>query len=231
MNILAHRGYFDGPDPNSENRPESMARCLERGWGLETDIRQAPDGRFYISHDPVPITEENEAEAYCRLWRRYPYATIALNVKELGCETSLLTFLENAGVLNQLFLFDMELLETSAGSTARRLRQINPSVRLAARVSDRNESIDQALTIEEAEVIWIDEFDHLWIGESEFQELKAAGRQLYAISPEIHGFSHKQMRRRWHDFATWGIDGICTDHPVALDAYLRELDAMERSPL
>ena len=41
MNILAHRGYFDGPDPNSENRPESMARCLERGWGLETDIRQA----------------------------------------------------------------------------------------------------------------------------------------------------------------------------------------------
>ena len=227
MEILAHRGYLNGPDPGAENRLGSMERCLERGWGLETDLRVAPDGRFYISHDPAPITEANAAEACCGLWRRYPYATIALNLKELGYETELLAFLERAGVLDQLFLFDMELLEASPGSTARRFRSAHPAVRLAARVSDRDEPVDRALAIEEAKVIWIDEFDRLWIGEADLRRLKAAGRRLYAISPDIHGFSREQTRRRWREFSAWGVDGVCTDYPAELDEYLRGLDGRD----
>ena len=44
-------------------------------------------------------------------------------------------------------------------TTARRCRDLHPTIRLAARVSDRGESIERALGISVASVIWLDEFD------------------------------------------------------------------------
>jgi len=41
--------------------------------------------------------------------------------------------------------------------------------------------------------------------------VRAAGRLLYMISPEIHRFDLPTMRRRWQDFKAWGVDGVCTD--------------------
>lgn len=115
-------------------------------------------------------------------------------------------------VLNQVFLFDMELLETQVGQTAQLFRRLSPNIKLAARVSDRGEPIDRALSIESADIIWLDEFDSLWITEEDIFRLKSASKTIYAISPEIHGFSIKDVKNRWFDFYTWCVDGICTDY-------------------
>jgi len=221
MIVISHRGNLVGPRPSEENKKGSLEYCLARGWAVETDVRCGEDGRFYVSHDPTSVTEENEARGIFRSWKRYPDATIALNVKECGQEAELIHFLSQEGVIKQIFLFDMELVEDVPGRMAKIFRRASPSVRLAARVSDRNEPLDRALAIREAEVIWLDEFDHPWTRPEDVRRLKEAGKRVCAVSPDLHGFSLDVSRRRWEDFFLWGVDGICTDYPVLLDKSLQ----------
>jgi glycerophosphoryl diester phosphodiesterase len=219
--ILSHRGNIVGPCPSAENRLPTMDGALRFGWGLETDIRRDANGRFYISHDARPSAAGLLAEDFCTLFRANRRATIALNIKELGHEDSLIDFLKKEDVLGQVFLFDMELLERKPGKTARRFRDRHESVRLAARVSDRGESIEQALAIDAASVVWLDEFDGPWCTAKDVKRLKRAGRAVHAVSPDLHGRSFEATRARWMDFISWGVDGICTDYPAALDRLLR----------
>jgi glycerophosphoryl diester phosphodiesterase len=203
--ILSHRGNIVGPCPSAENRLPTVDAALRWQWGLETDIRRDPRGRFYISHDARPTAAGFVAEDFCALFRANPASTIALNIKELGYEAELLAFLEAQRVLDQVFLFDMELLETAPGETARRFRELNSRVRIAARVSDR------------------DEFTGPHFTEADVRQLQRAGRQVHAVSPDLHGATCETSRARWMDFIDWGVDGICTDYPAALDRLLRTL--------
>jgi glycerophosphoryl diester phosphodiesterase len=219
--ILSHRGNLVGPCPSAENRLPTVRAALECGWGVETDIRRAADGRFYISHDPRPTAHETPAEDFLALFRAYPGATIALNIKEVGDEGALLALLDRFGVAAQTFLFDMELIERHAGETARIFRAAHPTIRIAARISDRGETIDRALGIEEAGVIWLDEFDGPSFTGADVQRLKAAGRAVFAVSPDLHGRPAEECRRRWLEFLHWDVDGICTDYPAALAYVIR----------
>lgn len=218
--ILAHRGNVDGKVAAAENRPPAIAAALSRGWGLEIDIRRSADGRFYVSHDPSEHVDDLLADDVFALIAGAPTATVALNVKETGDEHSLLAFLERWNVIDRVFLFDMELVEPSPGGMARRFRELHPHVQLAARVSDRNESVERALSIDGAAHIWLDEFDGPWCTEGVVGRLRAAGRTVYAVSPELHGFPLEAARQRWRDFVAWGVDGICTDYAAELDSVL-----------
>ena len=224
--ILAHRGNIAGPG-TWENTVSSVRSALERGWGLETDIRRESEGKFYISHDRCARPAGRSADAFCSLFRQFPHATIALNLKETGDEADLIAYLEAQGVIDQVFLFDMELVEPIPGATARELRRLHPDVRLAARVSDRYEPAERALQIEAASVAWVDEFDSFWCTQSDIRRLKDAGRTVYAVSPELHAFPLGTVADRWRDFIHWGVDGICTDYPAALDDMLVELGHLE----
>ena len=75
--------------------------------------RRSPrsDDRFYCLARPAPWTEHSSADGVCDLARLFPGRTIALNVKELGYEDALLAYLDAQGVLDDVFLFDMELIE------------------------------------------------------------------------------------------------------------------------
>lgn len=220
MIIFSHRGNLNGPRPLEENTEHSLACSLSRGWGIETDIRWARDGRFYISHDPSSVTEKNEARLLSRSLSRWPTAQVALNVKECGHEVDLIHFLEREGLLSHVFLFDMELIEDVPGGMARKFRRLSSAIRLAARVSDRNEPLERALAIQEADVIWLDEFDSPWVQSEDVRRLKNAGKTIHAVSPDLHGFSLEMSRQRWNEIISWGVDGICTDYPAALEEVL-----------
>lgn len=213
--ILAHRGNTNGPHPGTENSAAAIRHALSQGFGIEIDIRRADNGRFYISHDPRPTADSTSADDVMRLLRAHPGAMAAINVKELGYEADLLRFLDAHGVLGQAFLFDMELIEPHAGETARQMRALHPRVRLAARVSDRGESIERALAIPSASVIWLDEFDGAWATEADVRRLKQSGRLVIAVSPELHGAGPEATGDRWADFMAWGVDGLCTDFASA----------------
>lgn len=218
--ILAHRGNTDGPSPNGENRLPAIRTALDRGWGLELDIRRAAGGHFYIAHDPQPSADATPADAVCRELRRHPRATVALNIKEPGDEAALVAFLHAQQVAGQVCLFDMELLEAIPGTTARTFHALCPDLAIAARVSDRGEPVSRALGIDAARTIWLDEFDGPWATGRDVARMKALGRAVYAVSPDLHGHGLRAARRRWLDFLDWGVDAICTDYPDALEALI-----------
>lgn len=218
--VLAHRGNLAGRSLRGENSRAAIGAALTRGFGIETDIRRASDGRFYIAHDPQPAADDALADDVFELLRAYPDRTVALNVKETGYEGALLDYLRDQRVLRQVFLFDMELIEPAPGQMAERFRSLDRDVRIAARVSDRGEPIERALTIRAASVIWLDEFDRAWATEADVRRLKQAGRIVHAVSPDLHGSSLDRSRARWAQFNAWGVDGICTDYPVELREYL-----------
>jgi glycerophosphoryl diester phosphodiesterase len=215
LKILAHRGNLNGIDHSTENSCAMIRASLEAGFGIETDIRRDASGELYISHDPAALTEDNNANAHAQLWAQFPDCEIALNVKELGYPEQLVEFLHRHQLIQQVFLFDFELLESTPGETAATIHAMDPGIRLAARVSDRyGESIEQAASITAASIIWLDEFDSLWVTADVVARLKDLARIVYAISPEIHGFSMAVTETRWRQFQDWGVDGICTDYPV-----------------
>ena len=173
-------------------------------------------GEFYISHDPHPRTPENSLARYTELFRQHPSAELAINVKELGYETALIELMNSGRLGKRSFYFDFELLEpASPGAAQRKIKSLpnGADVRLASRLSDRNETLSQCLAIP-AEIVWADEFDSLWLTEKEAGKVRESGRLLYLISPEIHGFDRAAMKRRWQDFKSWGVDGICTDYAL-----------------
>jgi glycerophosphoryl diester phosphodiesterase len=215
VKILAHRGNLTGIDHSTENSRAVIHASLAQGFGVETDIRRDASGVLYISHDPAELTADNDADKHAKCWAEYPECEVALNVKELGDPEQLVQFLHQHDLVQQVFLFDFELLEKTPGETAAKIHALDPAIRLAARVSDRyGESIDQAASITAASVIWLDEFDSLWVTAEVVHRLKELGRTIYAISPEIHGFSMAETETRWKQFQEWCVDGICTDYPV-----------------
>jgi glycerophosphoryl diester phosphodiesterase len=225
MVILAHRAYRNGADPARENRLPAFVECLQQGWGAEIDVRRNSCGGFYISHDVAPDGDRPDAGPFFQAIHQHASAPIALNVKELGYEAQLIRVLDSHGVVDRVFLFDMELIEPERGVTASLFRTLHPTIQIAARVSDRSEPIEAALANRVADVIWVDEFDRLWITEADVEGLKATGRTVYAISPEIHGFPLAATIERWRQFAAWGIDGICTDVPDQARSHLKAMRA------
>lgn len=217
IQILAHRANLNGPHSVRENSLEACARALDLGFGLETDLRRAPEGGFYISHDPAPPTPDNRLAGYSALFKRYPAAELAINVKELGDSAALVELMLGGGLGTSAFYFDFELLQRATpGAAQRELRGLpgGDRVRLATRLSDRNEPPDQCLAIP-GEIVWADEFDRLWLTAEEVRRVRAAGRRFYVISPELHGFPEADRLQRWSDFRAWGVDGLCTDFPLA----------------
>jgi glycerophosphoryl diester phosphodiesterase len=221
MVILAHRANLEGPNPKLENSLTVTQRALELGFGIETDLRRDADGQFYISHDPAPRTQENDFSWFSGLFRKFADRVIAMNVKELGYEESLI-HLQNSGTMgNHSFYFDFELLEPATpGRTQKRMQALagEDGIRMASRLSDRNEPLDQSLSIP-ATIIWADEFDSLWLTREHVEAAHAVDRQVYAISPEIHGFKKAERLRRWQEFNEWGIDGLCTDEALEARAF------------
>jgi len=50
MKYIAHRGLFNGPDVNLENRPEQIELALREGYDCEVDLWIA-NSDFYLGHD------------------------------------------------------------------------------------------------------------------------------------------------------------------------------------
>ena len=222
--ILAHRANLDGAKPSQENSLAATRRALELGFGLETDLRRDTQNRFYIAHDPQPWSSANDFAPFAALFREFSDRTIAMNVKELGYEAALIALQASGDLGGKTFYFDFELLEPKTpGRAQKTIRQLLGGDRtaLAARLSDRGESLVQCLAIP-ASVVWADEFDSLWLTRREVDAVHAAGRKFYAISPELHGFDEAARMRRWQEFKDWQIDGLCSDYALsAREFFLR----------
>jgi glycerophosphoryl diester phosphodiesterase len=218
MEIISHRYLTQGKNKETENTLSQLKFALNEFVFFETDIRRLPSGEFYISHDPQNIlTEENNAIQHAKFWKSNN-AKIALNIKELGYEKDLVEFLKAQEVIGNIFLFDfdIEFLGIEPQSYINSIHQYEPKLECAVRVSDRMESVERALQIKNSKIIWLDEFDSLWVKQEDIQVLKNAGRIVYCIGPDLHNFSLAETESRFKDFIKWKVDGICTDYSLLL---------------
>lgn len=219
--ILAHRGNLQGPDRRTENTVGAYCEALHSGFGLEIDVRRNSDGDYYIAHDAVtdrPDLLLREFESHFRACRD---ALVAVNVKELGYEIELAKMVSEGVFGDQAFLFDLELLEPAAAGRAQRLIDsagLGSKVRMASRLSDRSEPLQQALSIP-GEIVWADEFDSFWLTKEYVEAVHDAGRRFYMVSPDLHGFPREARLRRWAELSAWGIDALCTDFAFEARAF------------
>lgn len=215
--ILSHRALLDGPAPALENTLESLAAACAAGFDVEFDVHAAPrDGRLVLSHDPADWCPQREPAAF--LAAAAPGAGHALNVKSLARLDALLDLVDRMGAREGCFLFDFELL----GAPEPLLHEVQErGFRVAFRVSDREPTLERHARDARVRTIWLDELDGPWVRREHVQRLAAAGKQVFYVSPDLHGRRDRDvLLARWAQLHEWGAAGICTDFPLMLRDFL-----------
>ena len=84
MRIIAHRGNIDGPNRETENKPDTIRLAIERGFDVEIDVWYL-DGRYYLGHDfpETPTSYEFLAQFAHRLWVHCKHLDSLLQLKDL----------------------------------------------------------------------------------------------------------------------------------------------------
>ena len=67
MKMIAHRGLFQGPDEEKENRPTQILGALNRGYDCEIDVWWLKD-RWWLGHDEPQYMVEEEFIGKQGLW-------------------------------------------------------------------------------------------------------------------------------------------------------------------
>ena len=69
MKIISHRGNLEGRNPELENHPEYIERCIKKGFCAEIDV-WCIDGRIMLGHDSGQyVVEESWMNSFFhRLW-------------------------------------------------------------------------------------------------------------------------------------------------------------------
>ncbi|OHA63816.1 MAG: hypothetical protein A2842_00955 [Candidatus Wildermuthbacteria bacterium RIFCSPHIGHO2_01_FULL_48_25] len=233
MFILAHRGLkLEYP----ENTLPAFQAAADLGFGIELDVRLAKDGKLVCKHDPIDNSNMAELTRFDEVAKGViskfgKNQKAAIHVKYDEQADAQLQFLAAAFKEHELFkkafLFDLTL------ESAEKVRGMNPAIRIALSVGEANYSP----TIYRWEQVkgYLDLFDAVWwdewkilgsvYNESMRQEIRNAGKSIYAISPELHkdhGNPHAIIgyEQEWRNFIAWDIEGICTAYPRELEKLL-----------
>jgi len=208
--ILSHRGYWKQPD--EKNTEAAFVRSFQKGFGIETDVRDA-GGRLVISHDPpAPSADLFSFDAFCALYKRHgnDALPLALNVKADGLQTLLQTALNEHGITNY-FVFDMAVPDG--------LAYLRTGLPVFTR---RSEYEREAALYDQATGVWMDCFHEPdWRTVDSIHIALADGKQVCLVSPDLHRRPHRPF---WEMLAAAGLHRnagggseagllLCTDYP------------------
>jgi hypothetical protein len=199
---LAHRGLWTLPA--ERNSLAAIRDAFAHGWGVETDVRDI-DGALVVSHAPPSqgtLPFEAVVEAY--LAHGCPGA-LAVNVKADGLADLLAHALRDVDP-GRWFAFDMSV----------------PDMRHYAHAGlpffTRHSDLEPIPALyEQADGVWLDDFDGGFITQQRIAEHLAAGKRVAVISPELHGRGREQTWRQWSAWPQWSSSEVflCTDHPTS----------------
>lgn len=189
MKFIAHR----------INTVEEL-RNLPTEYGVELDLRDAPDGSIYIQHNPFEPGEDFE-----EYLKEYHHGIMILNIKSERIELKIQELMEKYGIKDYFYLdssFPMIYLLSKAGEK-----------RSALRISEY-EGIDTARNMAGlVEWIWVDCFSKIPIGKKEYDELKGLGYKLCFVSPELEGREQDiEGYKRILEESGMVMDAICTKY-------------------
>ena len=198
---ISHRGFWLAPD--EQNTEIAFRRSLQAGFGIETDL-QFRDGEIVIAHDvaqPAHMTLEAFFDLYNRCETR---PALALNIKADGLQDHLARLLDQFEIDNY-FVFDMSVPEL--------LRYRARKTRYFTRISEYE---TEAVGIEEADGVWLDQFHDDWVGPATIERWSKGGKRLCMVSPELHRRDPAQAWAAYRDIPDAVAQTpilLCTDLP------------------
>ena len=205
LKILAHRGWWQ--EPGEKNSLAALGRALDAGFGIETDVRDFR-GRLVISHDVADAGCPPLDDALDLIEAADPALPVALNIKADGLQDLLDDALGRRS-LTGVFVFDMSVPDGLV-YLAHRDGAERPLYKVFSRFSEYER---QPSFADDADGIWIDEFDGPWLTAAEIETF-AADKTVCVVSPELHGRGHVaawKMYGQAPQFMERGL--LCTDHP------------------
>lgn len=178
----------------------SELQKLPTEFGVELDLRDAPDGTVHIAHDP--FAQGEDFETYLR---NYRHGTMILNIKSERIEFKILQLLKKYAVSNYFFL------DSSFPMIYSLVKSGEPKV--ALRYSEF-EGIDTLQTMQgQADWIWVDCFTKLPIDHDLFLKFKKMGYRLCLVSPELQGRDTDiEKYKAYMAEEEIKFDAICTKH-------------------
>ena len=202
MIILAHRGFWI--EPEEKNSKAAFDRSFENDFGVETDVRDSKE-KIFISHD-MAKGNEMTIEDFLKLYNSYSSSLpLALNVKADGLFKTMAHLLEKNKIDNYFF-FDMSLPDA--------LGYVKEGLKIFSRQSEYEKD---PYLYQEANGVWLDEFNQHWIDERTIQQHLAEKKKVCIVSPELH---KRNYREEWDHYKyityKFGLENLmlCTDYPV-----------------
>ncbi len=206
MIVLSHRGFWE--NPMQKNTKESFKRSFERGFGIETDIRDY-QGNLVISHD-MADKDSMLFEDFCSLYTHYRLILkcdlpLALNIKSDGLQKPLKVLLDKYAITNY-FVFDMSIPDT--------LLYCQENIKIFSRQSEYE--LSPAL-YDECIGVWLDEFKGHWINQQAIKQHLENGKKVCIVSPELHKRDYIQEWQEYKEIVSYlkckDTMMLCTDYP------------------
>lgn len=211
-NILAHRGYWKAP--SEKNTFKALRLALERGYGIETDVRDLGN-KLVISHDPPDSNDIIIFDDFvATVLETKSIGRIALNIKSDGLNEKIQRTLATVcDDISNFFAFDMSVPDTLLYKTNR--------FPFYTRVSEYEMEIS---SIPCASGVWVDNFSGSFNQIEYSQKILETGKRVAFVSPELHGRDHSLM---WAQILKFQLHRhtnfeLCTDYPDAAYKYFSE---------
>lgn len=203
IEIISHRGFWS--ETIKQNSRESFIHSLQRGYGIETDIRDYK-GELVIAHDiPKATNKQFYVDDFFSIYKKYgKNETLALNIKSDGLSKPLKEKLFKYDI-NNYFVFDMSVPDM--------LQYHKQDLIFFTRHSDV-EPIPCLL--KESSGVWLDEFFSNWITEEVLKNYHKEKKRVCIVSPELHG---RDFQNEWVKYKHIFQNNpqikliMCTDYP------------------
>ena len=204
---ISHRGFWLERD--ERNTELAFRRSLDAGFGIETDLRDR-NGQVVIAHD-IDDPGSMTFEAFLALYRSYhSQPMLALNIKADGLQAAVKALLQRYAV-DRYFVFDMSVPDLLGYRAA--------GIRYYSRVSEYEET---ATCLEEADGVWLDQFQGDWVDERAVETFTRSGKHVCIVSPELHRRDPAQAWSKYRKLSRVGGDApvyLCTDEPLKAREY------------
>lgn len=254
MEIFAHRGLLK---KHPENSFTALAEAVRSEFGLEIDLRLTKDRDFAVIHDDTParltgvdkkVADLTLAEAENLQYLNSKEKVISLrrflgwlianptshkhaihlkadSQTEIGLKL-VAQYWKEFDMYHSAFVFDL------TKEAASRLKEIDSRIKIALIVSDfKFEPTiyfwEEVKDFKPMDIVWSAEYRKLYSKEF-IDEVKATGRTIYTMSPDVHWIlghpmAYEGHERAWDYLIAWGSEGICTDYPEKLARKLKTI--------
>jgi glycerophosphoryl diester phosphodiesterase len=199
--IFAHRALIN----SEEHSIKGILKYIDLGLGIELDLRKSSHG-IYLSHDPTnsgilfrdicPILLKSES-------------TIALHIKELTASEDIKDII-NEFSLEKIFVFDTDYEYVS------KMFSTTDVAYYASKIPSNNIN---------AKIFWCDELEKKWFTKENIDKMHMRNKTIYSVSRElVKQSTMEEIYEDWGRLIKVGFDGICTNYPLELQQFWRNLD-------